>query len=108
VRKYAKPVLENFSTELDQPEERELMRLLLHFEDTLQNSFTHFKPHFLAGYLLDVCRKFSQFYTKCRVLGAKTDDELKTESSRMTLVQATHRVLEQGLKVLGVEIPDAM
>lgn len=104
MRKYGKPVPAGFQTTLDGPEEKELMRALLDFESTLHNAFAQFKPHFVAGYLLEVCRRFSQFYSKCRIIG----EEPALEASRMTLVQMTQIVIAAGLGVLSIELPDAM
>ena len=105
MRKYGKPVPLQLSVNLDAPEEKELMRTLLQYQDTLRNAFEHFKPHFVAGYLLEVCHRFSQFYTKCRVLGG---DDAQVEASRMTLVRMTHAVLSEGLAMLSIELPEAM
>jgi len=104
IRKYQKPVPQTIGEELSNPEEKELMRVLLNYQATLTNSFENFKPHFLAGYLLEVCHKFSQFYTKCRILG----EAPAVESSRMTLVQMVEVVLTEGLQNLGIELPEAM
>ena len=104
LKKYGQPVPKQFSMELTSPEERELIGRLLNFSETLRASFQHFKPHILAGYLLDVCRSFSQFYHNNRILG----EAPQIESSRMVLVSITQKILAQGLKVLNIEAPDAM
>lgn len=104
VRKYGKPISEKFATEFMQPEELELMRTLLNYQDTLRNAFENFKPHILTGYLLDVCHRFSSFYTKCRILGESPE----VEAARMTLVQMVHIVLEEGLRKLSIQLPEAM
>ncbi|MBX3022524.1 MAG: arginine--tRNA ligase [Bdellovibrionales bacterium] len=104
MRKFGKPVPTKFATDLNTPEERELFRILLAYQDTLRNSFDNFKPHMLAGYLLDVCHRYGAFYTRCRILGEPSE----VESSRMTLVQMVHAVLQEGLGILGIELPEAM
>lgn len=104
IRKYGKPVAEQFKTALIAPEEKELLRTLMNYPDTLAAAFENFKPHILAGYLVDVCHRFSSFYTNCDILGTSPE----VESSRMTLVKAVHSVLEEGLKILGIELPEAM
>jgi arginyl-tRNA synthetase len=104
MRKYGKPVHSEFAAELTSPEERELIRFLLSYQDTLRNAFENFKPHMVAGYLLDLCHRFSTFYNKCRILGEPPE----LESARMTLVLAVQRVLKEGLGVLGMDLPDAM
>ena len=80
------------------------MRCLLNYQDTLRSGFENFKPHFLAGFLLDVCHRFGQFYTKCRILGESPE----IEESRMTLVQMVHAILVEGLGLLNIELPEAM
>lgn len=104
LKKYGKAVPMEFSMDLSSPEERELIGKLLNFSETLRASFQHFKPHILAGYLLDVCRSFSQFYHNNRILG----EAAQIESSRMVLVSCTQKILAQGLKVLNIEAPEAM
>lgn len=104
MRKYGKPVQKQFMAELKTPEEQELLRSMLMYQDTLRNAFQNFKPHMLAGYLLDLCHKFSLFYNKCRILGESPE----IESSRMTLVYMTHELLVEGLRTLSIELPEAM
>jgi arginyl-tRNA synthetase len=58
----------------------------------------------LAGYLIEICHRFGAFYTKCRILG----EPAEIAGSRMTLVQVVQQVLEEGLGVLGIDLPDAM
>jgi arginyl-tRNA synthetase len=104
VRKYGKPIPESFKLDLTAPEELELLRSLLNYQDTLRNSFDNFKPHILAGYLIEVCHRFGQFYNKCRILGESED----LQAARMTLVQMVHVILEEGLRTLSIELPEAM
>ncbi|MDX9731979.1 MAG: arginine--tRNA ligase [Bdellovibrionales bacterium] len=89
---------------LSQPEERELVRLLLTYDEVLESAFATFKPNILAQYLLEVCAAFSRFYHGNRILGEAED----VESSRMALVFATKAVLQQGLKRLSVNAPEVM
>lgn len=104
MKKYGKEISKKFSAELSSVEELELIRLLLAYEETLQHAFDNFKPHMLAGYLLDVCRSFSQVYSKHRILGEAEN----IEASRMTLVYCTWRILDEGLKILNIQSPEAM
>lgn len=89
---------------LSSADELQLMAQLLHFEDILRLAFQSFKPHLLAGYLLDLCRQFSQFYSKHRILGEQ--DEVAR--ARLSLVKACEQIIVQGLKVLNIETPEAM
>lgn len=104
IRKYGKKIHDEMKEELTSPEEVELIRTLIGFDAVLKNSFSNFKPHILAGYLIDVCHKFGQFYNKQRILGEAPD----LEAARMSLVMATLKILEKGLGLLSIELPDAM
>lgn len=89
---------------LSEPDERELVRLLMAYDETLAAAFRIFKPNILAQYLLEVCGAFSRFYHNNRILGEAAD----VESSRMALVSATQAVLFQGLKNLSIRAPEMM
>jgi arginyl-tRNA synthetase len=104
LRKYGKEPAKDFAVELSQPEERELVRLLLNYQDILSASFTTFRPNILAQYMLEVCGAFSRFYNKHRILGEAPE----IESARMGLIEATRRILAAGLKTLNIEAPEAM
>ncbi len=104
IRKYGKPVMQQFIYELQTPEEKELLRSMLLYQDTLQKAFDNFKPHILTGYLMDLCHRFSLFYNKCRILGESSE----IETSRMSLVLMVRELLGVGLSLLSFELPDAM
>ena len=104
LKKYGKPITWVKHRDLDSEEERKLMLELLNLDHVLSLAFTHFKPHLVAGYVLDVARAFSHFYHRHRILG----EDPETESARMALVQATSAVLRQGLRVLNMAAPEAM
>ena len=104
IKKFSQPISRKFATTLTSTEERELIKLLALYPEVLRKAFAHFKPHFLAQYLVDVCRIFNHFYQKHRVLGQAPD----IAQSRMTLVHSTREVLSSGLVVLNIQIPDAM
>ncbi len=89
---------------LKSPEEIQLIAQLLYFEEVLSLAFTNFKPHLLAGYLLDLCRTFSQFYSRHRIIGEAPE----VAEARLSLVVASEKVIIQGLRVLNIETPDAM
>lgn len=89
---------------LVEKDERELIRLLMSYDEILEASFRGFKPNILAQYLLEVCGVFSRFYHNNRILG----EAKEIEESRMALVAATREVLKQGLNKLSIQAPDYM
>lgn len=88
--------------ELATNEEKKLVFRLLELDQVFESSYKKYKPNILAQYLLDVCFAFNQFYHKNKILNSSERE------SRLVLVKATERVLEQGLGVLGVPCPESM
>lgn len=104
LRKFGRTPNLNLVSPLVENDERELVRLLMSYDETLEASFRGFKPNILAQYLLEVCGVFSRFYHNNRILGEAKD----IEESRMALVAATQAVLRQGLNKLSIQAPDYM
>jgi arginyl-tRNA synthetase len=98
-----KPNLEKVAV-LDSPEERELIRQLMSFDEVLESAFAGFRPNVLAQYLLEVCAAFSRFYHEHRIL----DEAEPVRGSRMALVECTRVVLARGLRLLSIRAPQVM
>ena len=62
------------------------------------------EPHKLAAYLFEVASAFTGFYEHCPVL----DAEPAVRDSRLALAALTLRVLDTGLDLLGVPVPERM
>lgn len=104
MKKYGKPIASEFQITLETKEEKRLIRTLLLYSGVLKNSYTHFKPSILAQYLLDICKDFGSFYANHKIL----DGDEALVASRMKLVESTHKILTQGLGILGIQTPDQM
>ena len=89
---------------LGEPAERALALRLLGFGRAVNDVAAAAEPHKLAGYLFEVASAFTAFYEHCPVL----DAEPATRESRLALAALTLRVLDTGLDLLGVPVPDRM
>jgi arginyl-tRNA synthetase len=89
---------------LGEPAERALALALAGFEPAVQAAADRREPHRLAACLHDVAVAFSVFYEKCPVLRSAG----ATRASRLTLADRTARTLEEGLTLLGIELPARM
>lgn len=105
MRKFGKLISSEMNISLDSKEERELVRTLLVYSDTLKSSYKNYRPSVLAQYLLDVCKCFSSFYAQHKIL---EDTDESRVASRMKLVECTHKILVQGLAILGIQAPPRM
>ncbi|MGA0863441.1 MAG: arginine--tRNA ligase [Ilumatobacteraceae bacterium] len=90
---------------LEDPRERALALRLLRFDAAVAETAETMAPHKLCTYLYDLATDFTSFYEHCPVLRA--DDE-SVRTSRLALCDATARVLEKGLSLLGIGAPEQM
>ena len=89
---------------LQDNEEIHLARLLVRFGEVVPTILEDFRPNLLANYLLELARAFHSFFEACPVL--KSAEPLR--SSRLALCDLTSRTLQQGLALLGINVPDKM
>ena len=82
--------------------ERNLAKKLLEYKGILDEAVVEMAPHKLANYLYEAAQEFSRFYENCPVVGS---DE---EAERIKLVQVYYNVMQHGLNILGIEIPEEM
>jgi arginyl-tRNA synthetase len=89
---------------LAEPAERALALRLLGFGQAVHGVAVAAEPHKLAAFLFEVASAFTTFYEQCPVLTA----EPAVRDSRLALAALTLRVLETGLDLLGVPVPERM
>jgi arginyl-tRNA synthetase len=87
-----------------EPAERALALRLLGLGRAVGEVVTAAEPHKLAAYLFEVASAFTTFYEQCPVLTA----EPAVRDSRLALAGLTLRVLETGLGLLGIPVPERM
>jgi arginyl-tRNA synthetase len=85
--------------------ERALALRLLGFGAAVTGVGRDAEPHRLCGYLFDVASLFTTFYEECPVLKAEPPS---LRASRLALCALTLQVLDAGLGLLGVPVPDRM
>ena len=81
-----------------------LAKRLCQFAEIVPQVLNGFRPNILANYLFELANSFHTFYEACPVL--KSDEPAR--SSRLALCDLTGRVLQQGLDLLGIKVPERM
>ncbi len=81
-----------------------LAKRLCQFAETVPQVLNDFRPNILANYLFEVANSFHAFYEACPVLKS----EEPARSSRLALCELTGRVLQKGLELLGIKVPEKM
>jgi arginyl-tRNA synthetase len=89
---------------LGEPAELNLAKRLSQFPEIVPQVLNDFRPNILANYLFELANSFHTFYEACPVLKA----EEPVRASRLALCDLTGRVLQRGLKLLGIDVPEKM
>ncbi len=114
------------------PEELSLLRTIYKFPEVVAEAAKSLFPSYLCEYLFDLAQKFNLFYSKHSILDpschseakpknpirlstsrrgsfANTqDDEALLRHFRLLLTSATAQIIQQGLKILGIETVERM
>jgi len=89
---------------LKEPAEINLAKRLCQFAEIVPQMLNGFRLNILSNYLFELANSFHTFYEACPVL--KSDEPVR--SSRLSLCDLTGRVLQRGLDLLGIKVPERM
>ncbi|MDR3669116.1 MAG: DALR anticodon-binding domain-containing protein, partial [Ignavibacteriaceae bacterium] len=84
--------------------ELQLIKKLHQFSEEIVKAALQYEIHHICVYLEELASLFHKFYTFSRILGT----EKNLAEARLALAGAVKIVIKNGLKVLGVNAPDAM
>ncbi|MGE5209458.1 MAG: arginine--tRNA ligase, partial [Alphaproteobacteria bacterium] len=98
------PATTTTSLKFADPAEIQLAKKLCQFAEVVPQVLNGFRPNILATYLFELANSFHAFYEACPVL--KSEEPLR--SSRLALCDLTGRVLQHGLNLLGIKVPERM
>ena len=89
---------------LNEDHERQLMRTISRFPETIEAAARLRAPHLMAHYLHSLATDLHSYYNAHQFLV----EEENLRNARLNLVYATRLVLEKGLGMLGVSAPEEM
>ncbi len=89
---------------ITEPAERALAMKLAQFAENAHDILDDHRPNLLANYLYELANTYHSFYEACPVLRA----EGAVKNTRLTLCEATSRVLKTGLGLLGIQTTERM
>ena len=102
---YENSEISDFKVDIATQYEREVVKILSRFTETLNDITQTYEPHKLCTYLFDLAQSFSGFYENCTVLNEK-DEAIK--NSRLNICLQISRTLTRGLDLLGIDAPDRL
>ena len=91
-------------SKLDDENSKNIIKELYNFNQILVDVTEKEEPSILARYLITIAEEFGSFYNNCHILGE--DDT--TQNARLYLTYMVKTVLEKGLNLLGIQVPDKM
>ena len=82
-----------------------LLKLMLKFAPVVSEAGTSFSPALIANYCYELAREYNQFYHDYSILG-EVDPVIR--SFRLSLSQSVCEILNSGMSLLGIEMPERM
>jgi arginyl-tRNA synthetase len=91
-------------TLLNEPEEKTLIKLMVRYPETIYGAAKTLEPHRITFYLNELAGIFHSYYNKNKVISE--NDQLT--AARLFLMKAISIVIQNALKILGVNAPEKM
>lgn len=85
--------------------ERELIKQLEIYPETVQQAASHYSPALIANYTYDLVKAFNSFYQNVSILGA---DEETQKIFRVRLSSLVSQTIKSAFGLLGIEVPERM
>ncbi len=87
------------------PKEKALAKLLSRFPEMVRTAGEEMNPAVIANYCYEMAKEFNQFYHDYSILSADTPQEKKF---RLLLSEVVSLILEKGMGLLGIDMPERM
>ena len=97
--------IERLKTKELHEKEKELIKQLQFFPDTIQLAAENYSPALLANYTYDLVKEFNSFYQQVSILGELNDQK---KIFRVLLSKKVGEVVQSAFKLLGIEVPERM
>jgi arginyl-tRNA synthetase len=88
-----------------QNQELELIKSISLFPEIIQQAANELSPAILANYLFSLVKAYNSFYHSCPIV--KEENENKAEF-RLQISSLTSNVIQKGMSILGIKVPERM
>ncbi len=85
--------------------EKELIKQLALFPDTIQQAAKSYSPAVVANYTYDLVKEFNSFYQNVSILGEENEDK---KIFRVQLSNKVASTIKLAFKLLGINVPERM
>lgn len=87
------------------PKEKELIKLLQFFPETIGLAAQNYSPAVIANYVYDLVKSFNSFYQQVPIL---VDAEEGKKAFRLQLSNKVGEVIATAFRLLGIDVPERM
>ena len=85
--------------------ERNIILECVKFEKSIFASYEDKAPNYVAQSLFDICQAFSTFYNATKII---TEENQEQKNNYLNILKLVLKILEIGLSLLAIDIPDKM
>ncbi|PKP14336.1 MAG: arginine--tRNA ligase [Bacteroidetes bacterium HGW-Bacteroidetes-3] len=85
--------------------ERELIKQMQQFPETIQNAAKNHSPALIANYTYDLVKEYNSLYQSLQILGS---DDKNEKILRTQLSAKVGEIIKAAFKLLGIEVPERM
>ncbi|MFS2186396.1 arginine--tRNA ligase [Mucilaginibacter sp. Mucisp84] len=85
--------------------ERDLIVLLDKYPETVKEAAKGYSPAVIANYVYELAKTYNKFYHEKSILQAEDED---SKQFRLALSASSAKVINKGMKLLGIEVPERM
>jgi arginyl-tRNA synthetase len=85
--------------------ERELLKQIQLFPETVQLAAENYSPALIANYTYDLVKEFNSFYQNVSILG---ETDIQKKILRVQLAKKVGEIVQSAFRLLGIAVPDRM
>jgi len=85
--------------------EKEVLILLSQFPALIQEAGEKYSPAIIGNYCYELTKSYNRFYDACSIFKADTPEQI---SFRVALSAQVGKVINNGMKILGITVPERM
>jgi arginyl-tRNA synthetase len=87
------------------PKEKELLKQIALFPETIQDAARNHSPALIANYTYELVKEFNSFYQNVSILGEENQDK---KVFRVQLSKKVADTIKSAFQLLGIEVPEKM
>jgi arginyl-tRNA synthetase len=87
------------------PKEKSIIRLLYDYPSVLEKAGENYSPALIANYIFELTKEYNSFYQEVPVI---KEPDRNLASFRLTISGFVSSVIKEGMRLLGIEVPEKM